>query len=95
MRLLSGSADLPLPMWLLLIAGGIGMVGFALAIGTPHRRLQIMLTVFVAGFLSYSILMVHALEEPFSGDIHVKPDAFQSVIDTFEHRAAPSQLPLK
>jgi hypothetical protein len=95
MRLLSGSADLPLPMWLLLIAGGIGMIGFALAIGTPHRWLQIALTMFLAGFLSYSILMVGALEEPFSGDIHVKTDAFQSVIDSFEQHAGPSQLPLK
>ncbi len=94
-RLLSGSADLPLPMWLLLIAGAILMVAFALSLGTPHRGLQITLTVFVAGFLSYSILMVGALEEPFSGDIHVKPDAFQSAIDSFDQHARPSQLPLK
>jgi len=94
-RLLSGNADLPLPMWLLLIAGGIGMMGFALSIGTPHRWLQITLTVFLAGFLSYSILMVGALERPYSGDIHVKPDAFQSAVDSFAHHAQPSELRLK
>ena len=90
MRLLSGSANLPFPMWLLLISGGIGMVGFALCIGTPKRWLQVTLTVFLSGFLTYSILMVGALEEPFSGDIHVKPDAFISVIHSFEqHRSLP------
>jgi hypothetical protein len=93
MRLLSGSADLPFPMWLLLISGGIGMVMFSLFIGTPHRWLQVTLTVFLAGFLTYSILMVGALEEPYNGDIHVKPDAFISVIQSFEQR--PSQLPLE
>ena len=92
MRLLSGSADLPMPMWLLLITGGIGMVGFALVIGTPYRWLQLALTVFLAGFLTYSILMVGALEEPFIGDIHVEPNAFIGVIQTFDQR---SQLPLK
>jgi disulfide bond formation protein DsbB len=86
MRLLSGSADLPFPMWLLLIAGGVGMIGFALAIGTPSRGLQLGLTIFLAGFLAYSILMVGALEEPFGGDIHVRPDAFLSVIRSFERR---------
>jgi len=86
MRLLSGSADLPFPMWLLLISGGIGMIGFALSIGTPSRGLQTWLTIFLAGFLCYSILMVGALEEPFSGDIHVKPDAFTSVIRSFGNR---------
>jgi disulfide bond formation protein DsbB len=86
MRLLSGSADLPFPMWLLLIAGGVAMVGFALCIGTPQRWLQITLTCTLAGFLTYSILMVGALEEPYSGDIHVKPDAFVSVIQSFEQR---------
>lgn len=92
MRLLSGSADLPFPMWLLLLAGGVGMVGFALCIGTPKRWLQLTLTIFLAGFLTYAILMVGALEQPFAGDIHVKSDAFVSVIDTFGQR---SQLPLK
>lgn len=91
MRLLSGSANLPAPMWILLILGGIGMIGFALCIGTPLRWVQLVLTVFLSGFLTYSILMVGALEEPYSGDIHVKPDAFLSVIHAFEH----SQLPLK
>jgi hypothetical protein len=88
-RLLSGSADLPFPMWLLLISGGVGMVGFALFLGTPHRWLQVTLTVFLAGFLTYSILMIGALEEPYSGDIHVKPDAFINVIESFQQRMAP------
>jgi hypothetical protein len=85
MRQLSGSADLPFPMWLLLIAGGIAMVGFALCIGTPQRWVQITLTCTLAGFLTYSILMVGALEQPYSGDIRVRPNAFVSVIESFEH----------
>ena len=91
-RLLSGSADLPFPMWLLLIAGGVVMVLFALLIGTPSKWVQITLTVCLSGFLTYSILMVGALEQPFSGDISVKPDAFRSVLQA---AGESSQLPLK
>ena len=89
MRLLSGSADLPFPMWLLLISGGVLMVVFSLSIGTPHRWLQILLTASLAGFLTYSILMVGALEQPFTGDISVKPNAFVSVIRTYQDRLPP------
>jgi len=39
--------------------------------------------------------MVGALERPYSGDIHVKPDAFQSAVDSFAHHAQPSELRLK
>jgi hypothetical protein len=87
-RLLSGSANLPAVMWFLLISGGAVMVAFALLIGTPHAWLQYIITALLAGFLAYAIAIVGALEQPYSGDVCVKPDAFVSVIKSFEARRA-------
>jgi hypothetical protein len=85
-RILSGNADLPQAMWFMLIVGGFIMTAFALFIGTPSRWLQISVTAFLTGFMAYAILLVGALEQPFSGDISVKPTAFISVVRSFEQR---------
>jgi len=87
-RLLSGSANLPGIMWFLLISGGVVMVAFALMIGTPHAWLQYTITTLLAGFLAFAIVIVAALEEPFSGDISIQPSAFESVVHSFEARRA-------
>jgi hypothetical protein len=87
-RILSGSANLPAVMWFLLVTGGVVMIGFALAIGTPHAWLQYAVTALLAGFLAFSIAIVGALEQPYSGDVSIHPDAFVSVIKSFEARRA-------
>jgi hypothetical protein len=93
-RILSGSANLPAIMWFLLVTGGVVMVGFALLIGTPHAWLQYIITALLAGFLAFSIAIVGALEEPYSGDVSVRPDGFVSVIKSFEVRRA-AEPPMK
>jgi len=87
-RLLSGSANLPASMWFLLISGGVVMVGFALMIGTPHAWLQYTITILLAGFLAYAIVIVGALEQPYTGDVCVRPSAFEGVIHSFDARRA-------
>jgi Protein of unknown function (DUF4239) len=93
MRILSGGANLPPIMWHLLIVGGAGMLLFALFIGAEKAWLQMILTAFLAGFLTYSVLIVGALAEPFSGDVCVKPDAFISVLRSFDARRADPPPP--
>jgi hypothetical protein len=85
-RLLSGDADLPEAMWSLLIVGGIGMVAFSYLIGTPHRWVQVVVTAFLAGLLAYSICLVFALVNPFSGDASVKPDTYRAILKVFDSR---------
>jgi hypothetical protein len=91
-RILSGSANLPAVMWFLLITGGAAMVVFALLIGTPHAWLQYVITALLAGFLAFSIAIVGALEQPYSGDVSVRPAAFVSVMKSFEARRAPNPV---
>lgn len=92
MRVHSGAADIPPMMWGLLVLGGIGMIGFTYLIGTEHAWLQTTVTAFVAGTLTWAVLIVFALADPYSGDVSVRPEAFQSVLQSFEARAAAPRL---
>jgi len=90
-RILSGSANLPAIMWFLLISGGVVMVAFSLMVGTPDAWLQYTITTLLAGLLAFAIVIVAALEEPFSGDVCVHPSAFNSVVQSFEARRIAPQ----
>jgi Ca2+/H+ antiporter len=84
LRLLAGKAYIPSVMWVLLIAGGIGMIAFTYLIAAKHQIVQLLSTVFLAGMLTYSVLIVVAVEQPFSGDVSVSPDAFRNVLQTMD-----------
>lgn len=94
MRVLSGSANIPVTMWGLLIAGGIGMIVFIYLIGTKDLWLRLVVTGFSAGVLAWSVLIVFALVDPYSGDVSVKPDAFRSVLESIAARRSEAPPPL-
>ena len=79
-RIISGEARLPTPTWLLLIFGGVGMVAFTYLIAAKDRIVQILSTAFLTALVTYSILMVAALQHPFVGDVSVSPEAFENVL---------------
>jgi hypothetical protein len=93
MRITSGSANIPATMWGLLVVGGIGMIGFTYLIGTEHGWLQITVTAFLAGTLTWAVLIVFALADPYSGDASVRPTAFEGVLQSFEARSAVAARP--
>jgi hypothetical protein len=95
MRVHAGTADIPPMMWGLLIAGGIGMISLTYLIGTEHAWVQMTVTAFLAGILAWAVLIVFALADPYSGDVSVRPDAFEGVLQSFDaHRAeAPPARP--
>jgi hypothetical protein len=87
-RLQSGKADLPPLMWVLLIAGGVGMIAFTYLIGTPHRWVQLVVTMFLAAILTHAILIVASLLNPFDGDITVQPGAYEAALQSFDRQNA-------
>ncbi len=95
MRILTGAANIPMMMWGLLVAGGLGMIVFIYLIAARHLWLKLVITAFCAGVLAWAVLIVFALVDPYSGDVSVKPDAFRSVLESFAARRAEAPLPLR
>lgn len=79
-RLSADQASVPPMMWTFVFGGGVGVLLMTLFIGVQHRFLQIGVTVFIAVLLTYAILIVAAMSDPFSGDMRVTPDAFVNVV---------------
>lgn len=93
LRVHAGSADIPPMMWGLLVVGGIGMVAFTYLIGTEHGWVQMVVTAFLAGMLTWAVMIVLAMANPYSGDVAIQPAAFQSVLQSFDARRAEAARP--
>ena len=79
-RLSADAASVPPMMWTFVFCGGVGVLLMTLFIGVHNRLLQLGVTIFVAALLTYAILIVAALADPYGGDMSVKPDAFVDVV---------------
>ena len=42
----------------------------------------------LAGLIGFSLFLVLSLQYPFTGDISIKPSAFQELLTSFAHRRA-------
>ena len=83
-RLSADAASVPAMMWTFVLAGGAGVILMTLFIGVRNRLLQIAVTAFIAALLTYAILIVAALADPFGGDMSVKPNAFIEVVKVMD-----------
>jgi hypothetical protein len=68
-------------LWIMLCVGGLALMGFALTFRSRNHNIQILMTVVLAGLLSFSLVLVLVLDLPFSGEIHVRNDIFVQVLN--------------
>lgn len=83
-RLLESRQGIPLILWTVLVIGGILTVAFTFLFGTEqpwfHRLAVAALTVLVVLVL----FTIYRMEYPFTGDVRVRPDALELVLDEIE-----------
>ena len=84
LRLISSAASIPSVMWILLVVGAVLTIGYLYLFAIPVPWLQHLMIGSVAGLLAFILFMILALDHPFSGDVKVTPDAYQSVLASFE-----------
>jgi hypothetical protein len=75
-RLSYASEELPGPFWVMLIVGALLLISSLYLLGSSNRRLHTTMVVAVAVLTSFNLLIVLALDHPFSGDISVSNDPF-------------------
>ena len=94
-RLLAAQSELPPLMWTLLLAGGVVTVMFMLVFGTRHAWVQYAVIGVITSLVTFSILLVDAMQYPFSGDVSIRPEAYELVITSMKQRMAemgPAEL---
>ena len=75
-RVLCCFEAIPDYMWWVMIIGGAITIGFSFLFGTGNTTPHVLMVVALCCIITLVLLMIYALDHPFSGIITVKPEAF-------------------
>ncbi len=81
LRLLASNEGVPPLLWIVLVIAGILTVTFAYLFGMEHPRVQMVRVAVLAVVVALSLYTVRVIEYPFVGEVQVRPEAFEKVLD--------------
>lgn len=76
-------------LWLVLFVGAVPTIGFPLLLTNKHIWVHVVITLSVMLVVLLSLLVVLSLQYPFTGDVCIQPEAFESLIESFQQRLLP------
>jgi hypothetical protein len=85
-RLLESRSKIPGSLWGFLICGGFLTIFFTYLFGLRFLWLQGLVIALLAWIIGFSLFLVFSLQFPFTGDISIKPAAFQELVQSFKER---------
>ena len=92
-RVLASDSGLPDVLWLVLIAGGVLVVGFAFLFGVESPYSQAAIVGGLTVTISLLLFVVADAQHPFQGGFAVHPEGMESVLQQFGHPAGPGAAP--
>lgn len=90
-RLFASTGVVPGVLWVTLIIGALGTLGFTLFFGTPNIRAQAMMTAVLSVLLFCGLLIVISFDHPFSGSVRILPEPLSAVLEDFSTLPAQSR----
>jgi hypothetical protein len=85
-RLIDSTAEVPGPLWVVLIVGGVITIGFVYFLGIERFAAQAAMVAALGSIIALSLFVILTLDLPFTGGVSVKPDAMRSVMAGFSHQ---------
>jgi hypothetical protein len=82
-RLVAAEGTVPGVIWLVLFGGAVVTIVFTFFFGTLNLRAQIMMTGLLALLIFAELLIVVAIDRPFTGSVKVEPVALTDVLADF------------
>jgi hypothetical protein len=82
-RLLAAEGAVPGIVWVVLFGGAILTIGFALFFGTPNLRAQTLMMGILSALIFSELLIVVAIDRPFTGTVKVGSQALSEVLADF------------
>src|SRR5437764_984287 len=74
-RRILGCGIVPGILWLVLFGGAILSVAFTFFFGTENLRAQVMMTGMLSALIFLGLLVIIAIDHPFTGTVKVEPHA--------------------
>ncbi len=81
LRLLESNEGVPPLLWIVLVITGILTVAFTYLFGMDQPRVHILRVTVLTVVVALSLYTVRVIEYPFVGDVQVRPEAFERVLD--------------
>jgi hypothetical protein len=82
-RLVAAKGAVPDVLWLVLFGGAVVTIVFTFFFGTQNLRAQTMMTGLLALLIFSELLIIIAVDRPFTGAVKVEPDALAAVLADF------------
>jgi Protein of unknown function (DUF4239) len=84
-RLHLSTGLVPEIIWITLFAGAGFTVCFALFFGSPNAVAHLAMTAILSIVLAAGLVVIISLDHPFSGPVHISPEALEHVLAIAEH----------
>ena len=84
--MLSSQSTIPLPLWVLLIGGGLFTLSWLFPFYMADTRVQTVAVGSVGAFTGFVLFLIYALQHPFAGDIAIDPAVYQSLLDGWQEK---------
>ena len=84
MRLHKADANIPDMLWIMLILGAVVTVAFSCLFGVDSFRLHLLKASVLAATIALVLFTIWAIDDPFQGDVRVKPEAFERAVKQME-----------
>ena len=81
-RILSAQNHIPVVIWTVIIIGAVTSIGFSLFFGTRSLVVQASMTSLFALTNIIVILMIMALDHPFTGDVKISSEAYEQIYNS-------------
>jgi hypothetical protein len=71
-------------LWVMLIGGAVITIGFTYLFGVSNARAHAAMIAALTLVIAGTLFMIEVTNYPFSGDVHVPPDALHDVLQSFD-----------
>jgi hypothetical protein len=83
-RLIASEGSVPGIIWVVLFGGAVVAIVFTFFFGTRNLRAQVMMTGLLAVMIFAELLIIVAIDRPFTGSVKVEPTALANVLADFQ-----------
>jgi hypothetical protein len=92
-RLVASDGAVPGLLWLVLLGGAAITIGFTFFLGTESLGAQVLMTALLALLIFSELLIIVAIDRPFSGAVKLGPNALAAVLADVEIKSSDSGSP--
>lgn len=83
-RLHNAATQLPTLVWIVLLFGGLVTIAFSFMFGARHYALHLTMVFALAGIISMVLVLIAALDHPYTGLAMIHPDVFERLAPSFQ-----------